>query len=51
VWLLFLVITVVLGITIGSFFFLLLFCLPVPFAYFAFNRYDRDGKEKPDLDE
>lgn len=49
VWVAFLAITFVLGSTVGLFFFLLIPCLPVPFAYFAFNRYDEDGNENPDL--
>jgi hypothetical protein len=32
-----------------GFFYLLILCLPVPFAYFAFNRYDEEGNEKADL--
>lgn len=49
VWVGFLVVTIILAVTVGKFFYLLIPCLPVPFAYFAFNRYDEDGKEKPDL--
>lgn len=49
VWVGFVAITVILGVTVGMFFYLLIPCLPVPFAYFAFNRYDEDGNEKADL--
>jgi hypothetical protein len=49
VWVAFLAITIVLGTTVGAFFYLLIPCLPVPFAYFAFNRYDEQGNEKADL--
>ncbi|MEM0926444.1 MAG: hypothetical protein AAGJ83_10440 [Planctomycetota bacterium] len=49
IWVGFCVVTVMLGIAVGWFFYLLLFCLPVPFAYFAFNRYDESGSEKADL--
>jgi hypothetical protein len=41
--------TAVFSLLVGSFFLLLLPCLPVPFVYFAFNRYDSDGNEKSDL--
>ena len=49
VWLLFIAITLVLGVVVGWFFYLLIVCLPVPYVYFAFNRYDAEGNEKPDL--
>ncbi|MEO1616114.1 MAG: hypothetical protein AAFV88_09710 [Planctomycetota bacterium] len=49
VWTVFCMVTLVLGVFVGWFFYLLLFCLPVPFAYFAFNRYDAQGREKADL--
>ena len=45
----FLVMTAVFAFFVGSFFLLLLPCLPVTFVYFAFNRYDSDGNEKADL--
>jgi len=48
-WTAFLVLTAVFSLLVGSFFLLLLPCLPVPFVYFAFNRYDSDGNEKSDL--
>ena len=48
-WTAFLVMTVAFSFLLGSFFLLLLPCLPVPFVYFAFNRYDSDGNEKSDL--
>lgn len=51
VWLGFVAITILLGALVGWFFYLLILCLPVPYAYFAFNRYDESGNEKPDLDQ
>ena len=41
--------TLVFTFLVGIFFLLLLPCLPIPFVYFAFNRYDEDGNEKADL--
>ncbi len=49
VWLGFAAMAIVLGVAVGWFFYLLVLCLPVPFAYFAFNRYDDQGNEKVDL--
>ena len=49
VWTGFVVLSAVLAAVVGLFFLLVIVCLPVPFAYFAFNRYDADGNEKPDL--
>ncbi len=49
VWLAFVGITVVMGLLVGWFFYLLMLCLPVPYVYFAFNRYDSLGNEKADL--
>ncbi|MCC9599894.1 hypothetical protein LOC67_04905 [Stieleria sp. JC731] len=49
VWVVFVVITIVLAVLVGRFFYMLLLCLPVPYLYFAFNRYGADGREKPDL--
>ena len=49
VWVGFVVLTIVLGVTVGRFFYLLIPCWPVPFVYFAFNRYDEQGNEKADL--
>lgn len=49
VWVAFCVVTLLLGLTVGWFFYLLIACLPVPYAYFAFNRYDDQGLEKADL--
>lgn len=48
-WITFVALTVFFTFLIGNFFLLLLPCLPVPYVYFAFNRYDEDGKEKADL--
>lgn len=48
-WTAFVVLTLTFTFLVGSFFLLLLPCLPVPFVYFAFNRYDEDGNEKADL--
>jgi len=48
-WSAFVLITIGFSFLIGKYFFLLLPCLPVPFLYFAFNRYDDDGNEKADL--
>ena len=49
-WAIFAVMSIALAVAIEWFFVLLLPCLPVPFVYFAINRYDKDGNEKPDLD-
>ncbi len=49
VWCGFVGVSIALGFAVGWFFFLLIPCLPVPFAYFAFNRYDELGNEKADL--
>lgn len=49
VWAAFCAVTLLLGLTVGWFFYLLIACLPVPYAYFAFNRYDAQGIEKADL--
>jgi len=48
-WTGFIVLTVSFSFIVGKFFLLLLPCLPVPFVYFAYNRYDDDGNEKADL--
>jgi len=48
-WTGFVVLTVGFSFIVGKFFLLLLPCLPVPFVYFAYNRYDDDGNEKADL--
>lgn len=48
-WVGFTVVTIGFTFLLGNYFLLLLPCLPVPFVYFAFNRYDDDGNEKPDL--
>jgi hypothetical protein len=48
-WTGFVVLTVAFSYLVGAFFLLLLPCLPVPFAYFAINRYDEEGNEKHDL--
>ncbi len=48
-WTAFIVLTLVFSYVVGIFFLLLLPCLPVPFVYFAYNRYDEDGNEKADL--
>lgn len=45
-WLIFLALTIGFAVLIGPFFLLLLPCLPVPYVYFAFNRYDEDGNER-----
>ena len=42
------VMTIVLTALSGWFFLLLFPCLPAPYVYFAFNRYDADGNEKLD---
>lgn len=49
VWCVFLALSVAMGAVLGWFFYLLVVCLPVPFLYFAFNRYDSLGREKADL--
>ena len=48
-WTAFMVLTIVFAFVVGIFFLLLVPCLPIPFVYFAFNRYDKDGNEKADL--
>jgi hypothetical protein len=48
-WAGFAALTIGFAFLIGPFFLLLLPCLPVPFVYFAINRYDEDGNEKADL--
>ncbi len=48
-WLGFVVFIIGFGLLLGNFFLLLLPCLPMPFFYFAINRYDEDGNEKPNL--
>ncbi|MEM6690494.1 MAG: hypothetical protein AAF664_13760 [Planctomycetota bacterium] len=48
-WLAFIILTCVFSVLVGRFFLLLLPCMPIPFAYFAFARYDENGEEKPDL--
>ena len=48
-WAGFAALTVGFSLIIGKFFLLLLPCLPIPFVYFAINRYDEDGNEKADL--
>lgn len=48
-WIVFIAMTVGFATVFGLFFLLLLPCLPVTFLYFAFNRYDENGNEKPDL--
>lgn len=48
-WVAFVALTFGFAFVVGNFFLLLLPCLPVVFAYFAFNRYDSDGNEKADL--
>jgi hypothetical protein len=48
-WSAFVVLTIIFSFVVGKFFLLLLPCLPVPFVYFAYNRYDDDGNEKADL--
>ena len=49
-WCLFVAVTLAMTFVVGQFFLLLLPCLPVVYAYFAFARYDAHGNEKPDLD-
>jgi hypothetical protein len=48
-WTGFFLMTIAFSAVVGIFFLLLLPCLPVPFLYFAFCRYDEDGNEKADL--
>lgn len=49
-WLIFIATTIAMTFLVGRFFLLLMPCLPVVFAYFAYARYDAEGNEKPDLD-
>lgn len=48
-WSGFAALTVAFALLVGYYFLLLLPCLPIPYVYFAFNRYDEDGNEKADL--
>jgi hypothetical protein len=48
-WTAFALITIGFSFVVGVFFLLLLPCLPVPFIYFAINRYDENGNERADL--
>ena len=48
-WLGFAALTLGFGFFIGYYFLLLLPCMPIPFVYFAINRYDETGAEKHDL--
>lgn len=48
-WMGFAALSMFLAAFIGWFFLALIPCLPVPFVYFAINRYDEDGNEKADL--
>lgn len=48
-WTAFAIMTVGCSLLLGKYFLLLLPCLPIPYAYFAFNRYDDQGREKADL--
>ncbi|WP_425397903.1 hypothetical protein [Aeoliella sp.] len=50
VWLVFVAIVVVLGILVTPYYLVFVPVLPGVFVYFAFNRYDSDGNEKPDVD-
>ena len=48
-WTGFIATTIAMALVVGWFFLLLIPCLPVPFVYFAINRYDEEGNEKEDL--
>ena len=48
-WVGFAALTIGFSLLVGKFFLLLLPGLPVPFVYFAINRYDDEGNEKADL--
>ena len=48
-WTGFVLLTIGFSLFVGKFFLLLLPCLPAPFVYFAYIRYDEDGNEKADL--
>ncbi|QDU55404.1 hypothetical protein [Aeoliella mucimassa] len=50
VWLILAVLVIVLGVLVTWFYFVMLPALPGMFVYFAFNRYDENGNEKPDVD-
>lgn len=50
VWLMFVVVVLALGVLVTPFYVLFLLVLPGIFIYFAYNRYDQDGNEKPDVD-
>lgn len=48
-WGIFAALTISVSFIVGPYFLILLPCLPIPFVYFAINRYDEDGNEKEDL--
>ena len=48
-WGFFTALTIGVSFIVGPYFLILLPCLPIPFVYFAINRYDEDGNEKADL--
>lgn len=50
VWLVFVAIVVLLTWLVTPYYIVFLPILPGVFVYFAYNRYDSDGKEKPDVD-
>ena len=50
VWLVLAAIVMVLAVLVTPFYIVCLVFLPGVFVYFAYNRYDRDGNEKPDVD-
>ena len=50
VWVAILVLVIALALLVTWFYIVLVPVLPGIFAYFAYNRYDNDGNEKPDVD-
>ena len=50
VWLMLAIVVIALGIAVTWFYFIMLPMLPGMFVYFAFNRYDEQGNERPDVD-
>lgn len=50
VWIAITALVVVLAVLVTWFYVVLLPVLPGIFVYFAYNRYDKDGNEKPDVD-
>ncbi len=50
VWLMLGALVMVLALSVTRFYMVMLPVLPGIFIYFAYNRYDKEGNEKPDVD-